>query len=90
MTRVQDEWDDETGDSRKLDISKYHFTTTHLDMLKPGAIIMHPFPRRQEISVDVDNDPRAMYWRQMRNGMWTRSALIAITFGVDKEIASHA
>ncbi len=89
MTRVQDEWDDETGDSRKIDTSRYHFTAAHLDMLKPGAIVMHPFPRRKEIAVEVDNDPRAMYWRQMRNGMWTRSALMAVTFGVDREIASQ-
>jgi aspartate carbamoyltransferase catalytic subunit len=87
---VQDEWDEETGDSGKIDINKYHFTMAHLDMLKEGAIIMHPFPRRKEIAVEVDGDPRAMYWRQMRNGMWTRSALIAITFGVEGEIRSRA
>ena len=47
---------------------------------------MHPLPRRDEIATCCDHDPRAMYWRQMRNGMWIRSALIATTFGLENEI----
>jgi len=47
---------------------------------------MHPLPRRYEIEVDVDQDPRAAYWRQERNGMWIRAALIAYVFGVEQEI----
>ena len=47
---------------------------------------MHPLPRRYEIEVEVDNDPRAVYWRQERNGMWIRAALIAYIFGVDEII----
>jgi aspartate carbamoyltransferase catalytic subunit len=50
---------------------------------------MHPLPRRDEISPAVDRDPRAMYWRQMRNGMWIRTALIAMTFGCDKRIHEY-
>ena len=50
---------------------------------------MHPLPRREEISTAVDRDPRAMYWRQMRNGMWIRTALIAMTFGCDKRIHEY-
>ena len=49
-------------------------------LCKPDAILMHPLPRRDEIATEVDRDPRAMYWRQMRNGMWMRAALIASTF----------
>jgi aspartate carbamoyltransferase catalytic subunit len=81
MTRVQDEWDDKKGDSSKIDISKYCLTVNHLGRMKPDAVIMHPFPRRSEISPEVDRDPRAVYWRQMRNGMWIRAALIAEIFG---------
>ena len=55
-------------------------------LLKPDGIIMHPLPRRDEIATCCDHDPRAMYWRQMRNGMWIRSALIATTFGLEGEI----
>jgi aspartate carbamoyltransferase catalytic subunit len=85
MTRIQDEWD-AAGESRNIDISRYSFTRAHLSRLKQDAVIMHPFPRRQEISVDVDEDPRAVYWRQMRNGMWIRSALIAAIFGKEATI----
>ena len=71
MTRIQDEWDTEE-ESKKRDSSKFYFTKDCLRLLKPNGIILHPFPRRQEIDVAVDSDPRAMYWRQERNGMWTR------------------
>jgi aspartate carbamoyltransferase catalytic subunit len=50
---------------------------------------MHPLPRRYEIEVTVDKDPRAVYWHQERNGMWMRAALIAHIFGVEEEIASE-
>lgn len=86
MTRIQDEWDTVKGESSVIDISRFSFTTRHLSLLKPDGIIMHPLPRRQEISTDVDRDPRAMYWRQMRNGMWVRAALIASIFGRDADI----
>ncbi|MDD5678282.1 MAG: aspartate carbamoyltransferase [Kiritimatiellae bacterium] len=80
MTRIQDEWDEKTGDSGKIDISKFAFTAEHLKLLKPQAVIMHPLPRRQEIALAVDRDPRAVYWRQVRNGMWIRVALLAAIF----------
>ncbi|MBN1672460.1 MAG: aspartate carbamoyltransferase [Kiritimatiellae bacterium] len=89
MTRVQDEWDKKPGQSRKSDIVKYHFKVRHLRLLRPHAILMHPFPRREEIEVDVDHDPRAMYWRQMRNGMWVRVALIATIFQCDTEVLAY-
>jgi len=81
MTRIQDEWDEKTVDSGKIDISRYSFTAAHLRILKPNAVIMHPLPRRQEIAIAVDRDPRAVYWRQVRNGMWIRVALLASIFG---------
>ena len=37
----------------------------------------------------MDSEPRAMYWRQMRNGMWIRTALIAMTFGCEKKIHEY-
>lgn len=85
MTRIQDEYD--TGlESKGIDYSRFHFKREHLKMLKDDAIIMHPLPRRSEIEFSVDKDPRAKYWRQERNGMWTRVALIAKIFKIDKEI----
>ena len=86
MTRIQDEWDSAKGASAKIDTSRFKFGAEELSLLKPEGIIMHPLPRRDEIATCCDRDPRAMYWRQMRNGMWIRAALIAATFGYEKEI----
>lgn len=80
MTRIQDEWDSANGESKSIDTSIYTFEKRHLADLKPDAVIMHPLPRRHEIDHAVDADPRAVYWRQMRNGMWIRAALIATIF----------
>jgi aspartate carbamoyltransferase catalytic subunit len=81
MTRIQDEWDEKKGDSDKIDTSRFYFTSNCLRILPAQAVIMHPLPRRQEIAPEVDNDPRAVYWRQVRNGMWIRVALLAHIFG---------
>ncbi len=89
MTRIQREWD-VNGESAGFDPAKYSFTTKHLDLMKPGAVIMHPFPRTGEISPEVDHDHRAVYWRQMRNGMWIRAALITRLFRRDDRILEYA
>lgn len=88
MTRIQDEWDKE-GESHRINIADYYFTADHLKLLKYNTILMHPLPRRKEIDPAVDSDPRAMYWRQVRNGMWIRVALIATIFGLHQEIADY-
>lgn len=85
MTRIQDEYD-EGSESKAVDFTDYHFEKKHLNLLKPSACILHPFPRRLEIDVAVDVDPRALYWKQERNGMWVRSALILKIFGREAEI----
>lgn len=85
MTRIQDEYDI-NGESKDIDYSKFHITKDHLKLMRKSTIIMHPLPRRAEIDPSVDDDPRAMYWRQERNGMWMRTALIAHIFAVDEEI----
>lgn len=90
MTRIQDEYDDIDGESGNIDTSKFKLSLSTLPLLKPTAVIMHPFPRRDEIDVAIDPDPRAMYWRQERNGMWTRAALIAYIFKVDEEILDYS
>ena len=89
MTRVQDEWDRVRGDSAKIDTSAFNFGLRELALLKPDAVVMHPLPRREEISPDVDGDPRAVYWRQMRNGMWVRAALIASIFECEDAILAR-
>lgn len=86
MTRIQDEWDTAQGESARIDTSHFKFGAEELKLLPKDGIIMHPLPRRDEIAPCCDRDPRAMYWRQMRNGMWIRSALIAMTFGFERQI----
>jgi aspartate carbamoyltransferase catalytic subunit len=89
MTRIQDEYDI-NNESKNIDYSKFHLKKEHLKLMKKQAIIMHPLPRRAEISVEIDADPRAMYWRQERNGMWIRAALIAHMFEVDENILNYS
>lgn len=86
MTRIQDEWDSSKGASAKIDNSRFKFGAEHLALLREGGALLHPLPRRDEIATCCDHDPKAMYWRQMRNGMWIRAALIAATFGFEKKL----
>jgi len=44
-------------------------------------VVLHPLPRVDEISTDVDTDPRAAYFRQMENGMFVRMALLSLVLG---------
>ncbi len=89
MTRIQDEWDAKPGESHHFNMDDYSFTGADLNVLGRNSVILHPLPRRQEISTDCDSDPRAVYWRQVRNGMWIRTALIATIFGRDQEITHY-
>lgn len=89
MTRLQDEWDKCKGESAQFDTRRFSLGKEELKLLPPRGVIMHPLPRRCEISTEVDSDPRAMYWRQMRNGMWIRTALIALTFGCQRRIHEY-
>jgi aspartate carbamoyltransferase catalytic subunit len=81
-TRLQDEHDI-NGESGAVDYTPFCLKKEHLSILKEHAVILHPFPRRDEIDVRIDSDPRAVYWKQARNGMWIRIALILKLFGRD-------
>lgn len=59
----------------------YRITPELMDRAKPNAIVMHPLPRVNEIDVRVDADPRAAYFRQVKNGMFIRMALLAAVLG---------
>lgn len=86
MTRVQDEYD-VSGESSRVDYTRYHLTCENIRRMKSDAIILHPLPRRFEIDPAIDSDPRAMYWRQLRNGMYIRAALILYVFGMEDRLA---
>lgn len=90
MTRIQDEYDSDFGESGRVDYSAYHLRYEDLPRLRSDAVIMHPLPRRDELDARIDRDPRARYWRQERNGMWVRVALITILMGVDDRIVLPA
>jgi len=81
MTRLQDEYD-LSGESNLIDYSKYSLNSKNVSKMKDNSIILHPLPRRDEISPEVDADPRAMYWRQLRNGVYVRAALLLYVFNV--------
>ena len=89
MTRIQDEWDTTKGESARIDTRRFKFGADELALLPKDSVILHPLPRRDEIATAVDNDPRAMYWRQMRNGMWIRTALIAATFRCEHQVRAY-
>jgi aspartate carbamoyltransferase catalytic subunit len=52
-----------------------------LKAAKERMIVMHPLPRVGEISMEVDDDPRAAYFRQMEYGLYVRMALLAMVLG---------
>ena len=92
MTRIQKEHNSRAESAKfdKIDLSPYKLNRDLLARMKVYAPILHPFPRDQhfgEIPPEIDNDSRAMYFRQARNGMWIRAALLASVFGVDHQIS---
>ena len=48
-----------------------------MQLAKEDMLVLHPLPRVNEISVEVDDDPRAVYFKQVQYGMYVRMALIA-------------
>ena len=75
MTRVQKERFFNEADYIRLK-DTYILTPDKLEPAKQDMIVMHPLPRVNEISVTVDDDPRAAYFAQAKNGMFIRMALI--------------
>ena len=82
MTRVQKERFFNEADYVRLKDS-YILNMEKVNMAKKDMIILHPLPRVNEISVEVDKDPRAAYFKQVKYGMYVRMALIIKLLGVD-------
>ncbi|MDR0937122.1 MAG: aspartate carbamoyltransferase [Oscillospiraceae bacterium] len=80
MTRIQKERFERPEEYEKYKGS-YILTAETLERAKPDALVMHPLPRVDEISEDVDGDPRAAYFEQVRNGMFARMSLIVELLG---------
>ena len=80
VTRVQKE--------RFTDLAQYEEVRDHYEITpelmtqaKQKMIVMHPLPRVGEIHYALDDDPRAAYFRQVKNGMYIRMALLAAVLG---------
>ena len=81
MTRVQRERFFNEEDYLRLRDS-YILTPEKLKKARPDLCVMHPLPRVNEISVAVDDDPRACYFKQVLNGKYMRMALILMLLGL--------
>ena len=75
MTRVQKERLFNEEDYVRLK-NFYILTKAKMDLAKDDMLVLHPLPRVNEISVEVDDDPRAAYFRQAQYGVYVRMALI--------------
>jgi aspartate carbamoyltransferase catalytic subunit len=80
MTRIQKERFPDLAEYEKVKGS-YIINEEFLKKLKKKVTILHPLPRVDEISPEVDTYPGAAYFRQMRNGVFVRMALLAMIFG---------
>ena len=81
MTRVQKERFFNEQDYLRLKDS-YILDNAKMKLAKQDMIVLHPLPRVNEIAPEVDDDPRAAYFKQVKYGMYARMALISKILGV--------
>lgn len=79
MTRVQKERFEAIEDYNAVKDS-FILDSQIMKKLNKDAIVMHPLPRVNEITIDVDKDPRAKYFEEARNGLYVRMALLEMIF----------
>lgn len=80
VTRVQKERFDDPDQYESVK-NAFIFNPEIMQKAKDEMILMHPLPRVGEITMEVDNDPRAAYFRQMEYGLYVRMALLAMVLG---------
>ena len=83
MTRVQRERFFNEDDYLRLK-DRYILDGQKMKMAKDSMMVLHPLPRVNEISTEVDSDPRALYFKQAKYGMFVRMALIMSLLGVEE------
>ena len=81
MTRVQRERFFNEEDYIRLK-DTYILTPAKMALAKPDMAVLHPLPRVNEITLEVDDDPRAAYFEQAQNGVYVRMALIMTLLGL--------
>ncbi len=84
MTRIQKERFHNLKDYEHA-AGKYILNMDKVQLMNEKSIIMHPLPRVDEISQEVDKDPRAQYFKQATNGLYVRMALLYLLLGKDVE-----
>lgn len=80
VTRIQKERFEDPAEYDQVK-NAYVVTADTMKSAKERMIVMHPLPRVGEIAPEVDDDPRAAYFRQMEYGMYVRMALLALVLG---------
>ena len=82
MTRIQKERfeSDDEYNAIMSTIDNYTINKQRMRMAKRQMIVMHPLPRLSEISTDIDDDPRAVYFEQVENGLYMRMAILQSIF----------
>jgi aspartate carbamoyltransferase catalytic subunit len=91
MTRIQREHNSPATEQEinQLDLEPFRLTSDRVSRMKQYAPILHPFPRDSvvgEVPTEIDLDPRVMYFRQARNGMWARAALLVHLFDAGEKL----
>src|SRR5690606_1167484 len=84
-TRIQEERFADRADYEAIS-DRFIMTPELFSHAGPDAILMHPLPRKHEMGTQADHDildadPRSVYFRQMRNGMFVRMVLLALALG---------
>lgn len=82
MTRVQKERFTDQMEYEKVK-NVYTLRNKMLENSKPNLRVLHPLPRVNEISYDVDDNPKAYYFQQAKNGVYTRQAIICMALGTE-------
>jgi aspartate carbamoyltransferase catalytic subunit len=82
MMRMQDEYGTTSEETRQR-YEDFRLSTERAKTMKSSACILHPLPRRDELPIEVDADPRAMYWEAVHRGKFIRVALLLHMFGKD-------
>jgi len=85
MTRIQKERFFNEADYMRLKDS-YILSRSKLKDSREDMLVMHPLPRVNEISYDVDDDKRAVYFKQAEFGIYVRMALMALLLGVNVNV----
>jgi len=67
----------------RQELQRYAINSTVLKKMKHDALVLHPLPRTVELDKTVDDDPRALYFKQAANGLYVRMALLTMLLEKD-------